>query len=851
MRNGLTSRLRPFLIGVMVLCLLGAASPAVPPPGDGGVAAAAAGRFGDAWPAGAAPGSLLVTLAGEARVRPVVAELAGLAAVTPGMGRAHGLGGAVLRVPVNHGAEARVAGLLAAVPGVADVEPDWLVRPSAVPNDPWYDRQWAHKQTGAEAAWDLTVGSSVARVAVIDTGMWGANPDLAPNIEQQVDFSTGVLAEAPQTGIDNDTCNSGHGSWVGGVVGAVGSNGLDVAGVAWRVSMIDIAVNSTRPGARCDAIPFSSIVAGVNYAVDNSLGPVDVVNLSVGSFLDRCPTAFQSAADRARAAGVLLVASSGNGERDLATAGRYSYPASCDGVVSVAATNRVEGRAIYSTTNDRVDIAAPGGDSTVGGSDGTILTTTEDPALATIRRVQGTSFAAPYISGVAALMVARRPTATPQELESILTSTAKDLGLPGRDAQFGAGLVRTDAAVSQAAAVPAPVPAPPPAPAPSPSAAPVPAPAPSAAPAPAPPPPVLPSPSPSPTPRDQESAETPPVAPTVQRLSASPTSTEAVSQAVAVSQRVFAEEAAAHVVLARADDYADALAGTGLAMGVGPVLFAGAGPTLPPSTRNEIARVLPRDRPVYLMGGGSALPAELEAELRSMGYEPRRMSGGAREDTAAVAADEVLRRRAALGLPQVRAAILVTRGNWPDAVSAGPLASMSAIPVLLTAPDSLHPSTEAALRRLDPDVLYVVGGAGVVSEAVAVTAAQAGRAALRRLSGPARDATAVAVSQEILDVLERAGVAAPRHIVAVNLRRGDGYAHAISASALPGSASGVFVPVEETGGTLLTAQTQAFIRERLRFDGMIGTVAGGEDLIARATLDRFRALLEEAWAARG
>ena len=809
---------------------------------DGGMAAAVAARFGQDWPAGAAPGSVLVTATGAQRVPAALAAIHALGAATPGLGRAHGLGGAVLRVTTNAGSEARVARLLARVPGVAAVEPDWLARPAAVPDDPWYDRQWAHQQTGAEAAWDLTVGSPAVRVAVIDTGMWGANPDLRPNIEQQVDFSTGVLAEAPQVGIDNDTCNAGHGSWVGGVVGAAGSNARDVAGVAWRVSMMDIAVNSTRAGARCDVIPFSAIVAGLHYAVDNSLGPVDVVNLSVGAFLDRCPTSFQSAADRARAAGVLVVASSGNGEQDPATAGKYSYPASCDGVVSVAATNRVEGRAVYSTTNDRVDVAAPGGDASVGGSDGTVLTTTEDPAVATVRRVQGTSFAAPYVSGVAALMVARRPAITPAELESILLSTAKDVGPAGRDPQFGAGLVRTDAAVRQAAIVAAPAP-----PLAGPSPSPAPAPAPTASPAPAPPPPLLPSPSPSPS--ENRTADTPPVQPSVQRVSAGSSATEPVGQAVALSQSVFAEGAAAHVVLARADDYADALAGTGLAMGEGPVLYAGRADALPAATRRELQRVLPRDRPVYLLGGEAALPAALEAELRSLGYQPLRISGGAREDTAAAAADEVVRRRRVLGVPESKAAILVTRGNWADAVAAGPLAAMSAVPIVLTAPDSLHPSTEAALRRLDPDVLYVVGGAGVVNDAVAARAAAVSGAQARRLSGPARDATAVAVGQEVLRVLRAAGVAGPRYVVAVNLRRADAYAHAIAASALPGSTSGVFVPVEEAGGTTITPAAERFVRESLRYDGMLGVMAGGADLLAAATEERFEALLREAWEA--
>ena len=318
------------------------------------------------WPAGAVPGRLVVVV--EDRL-----AAAAVAAAPARAMRAQAVADRVLSVTVPPGSEAAQAAALRARPGVRSVEPDWLLRAHTTPDDPRFGEQWAHQRTGAPGAWVVRTDASAARVAVIDTGVNARHPDLAGHITEQVDLSTGVPAGPPRTGIDNDTCQKGHGTQVAGVVAAAGDNGRDLAGVAWRADVLDIAVASTLPGADCVNIPMSAIVAGIDYAVHGTSRRAAIVSISMGGYGGGCPSAMQAAVDQAWSAGTIVVASAGNGERDPLTAGQYAYPASCDKVVSVGATGPTDMRALYSQTNDAVDVAAPGGDTSISSAAATSI----------------------------------------------------------------------------------------------------------------------------------------------------------------------------------------------------------------------------------------------------------------------------------------------------------------------------------------------------------------------------------------------------------------------------------------------------------------------------------------------
>jgi len=358
------------------------------------------------------------------------------------------LGERIRLLYVAPGTEARLAADLRERPGVLAVEADhFRSYAEREPQDPSYPEQWSHQAAAAEDAWEVTTGSRQVRVALIDSGVRGDHPDLRENVVEQVDVADAtVAAVAPEGGVDNDTCDIGHGTSVAGVLGAVGDNGVGVAGAAWRVSMIDVAVSSARQGDDC-AITDSAVLEGLRYATEHPDGPVDVVNMSLGGPSTSCPRALQTAIDAARDARIVLVGVAGNGGDD-----GTNVPASCDGVISVGATGRNGAVAPYSTRNAHVDLTAPGGDAAV--ADGLILTTQAEDVPCSrnagegLCGKQGTSFAGPYVAGVAVLLRSLRPNLTPDEVEAVLEATALHPdGGDTRDTDYGWGVVRAGPAV--------------------------------------------------------------------------------------------------------------------------------------------------------------------------------------------------------------------------------------------------------------------------------------------------------------------------------------------------------------------------------------------------------------------
>lgn len=804
----------------LVVALLAVATPvgAVPAP----VAAATAPVFpADAadmdglraakrrWPADAVPGRLLVTSAAAAsaatlRAAVMRGEEPALAAAAAGAGprpTTRALAARVTRLDVPPGTEAASAAGLRARPGVVAVEPVRTRRPTAVPDDRVYAQQWAHQQTGIEAAWDRTTGDPARTVAILDTGIVGFHPELVGAVTEQVSAASGAVLPVG-VGVDNDPCGDGHGTQVAGVVGAAGDNGVGVAGVNWRVSILDVSLSGPETGC---LIPDDAILAGIRYAADRG---VDVINLSLGGPQDYCPAAFEQVIAEARAAGAVIVAAAGNEELRPGLEGAPQVPASCNGVVSVGATGLDGTLAPYSTTNPHVDLVAPGGDSEGDGLVGAIVTTTADGGVGT---TEGTSFAAPYVAGLVPLLRTLRPDLTPSQVESVLERTAAEAGAAGRDDAYGWGLVHAGEAAALADAG-EPVPAPEPDP-------------------------VFPAGA------DGGQFDTPPVADEVLRVAGGTGDTEPVGQAVAVSAAVFPDDGAAHVVLARSDDYADALAGSALGFGVGPLLFTGAAGGLEPRTAAEVQRVLPAGGTVYLLGGSEALPEGLGGELRALGHEPVRLAGGGREETAVIVAEELRYRIRQLGTEPLPAAIVATSGAWPDAVAAGSMASWFGLPVYLTGPEDLHPLTRDALRLSPPQLVYVVGGEDAVSAEAydeIVATVQLPPSQVVRLGGPERNTTAVEVAREVEALLGEVNGAPPTVAVATNVRRSDGYAHVLSASAITGRYSGVFVPVDGQGGDDLTLPAEEYVTGF----GVTGVVAGDVDVVSERSAARLAELLQ-------
>jgi len=751
------------------------------------------------WPADAVPGALLVTTTAPDASRDLAARLWKSPELSFAQATASRLTAGVSRVRVAPGTEVAAAEALRAQPGVTAVEPVRTRTRLAVPDDPSYTDQWAHGITGIEEAWDITTGDTSVTVAVIDDGVVATHPDLVDNVVLQADATSGSVVEGP-TGVDNDPCDEGHGTQVAGVIGAAGNNGTDVAGVNWSVSLLDIQVYGGEGG--CESTTDDTVIAALDFAVTEG---ATVVNLSLGGAADACPTAYQVAIDNARENGVVVVAAAGNEEQVPELQGVTQVPASCNGVISVGAIGLSGDRAGYSTTNPSVDLAAPGGDVERDDLPGLILSTSQNGG---VEPTQGTSFASPYVAGLAALVLAVNPDLTPDQVESVLEGTVADLGPAGRDNEYGWGLVQGGGAVQVAATDG-----------------------------------DIPPPQPDPDfPVGGEGGSVDAPTPDVFRVSANLGATEAVTQAVAISNSLFEDQSAAHVLIARRDDYADALAGSALGYGIGPLLFASSTGPLPEPSRAELRRVLPQGGLVYLLGGPVALSADLENDLIGMGYQVRRLAGGAREETAVAVSRELGTRLTELGFDQPSVAIVATRGNWPDAVAVGSLAAYFGVPIFLTSPGELHPATAQALSEFAPGILYVVGGVNAISDPTAEAARQAAGTipeSAFRLAGPERNTTAVEVGQEFEFVLGQLEERGPGLVIAVNVRRDDGFTHVLSASSIAGAFGTPFVPVDGTSGENFLQEAQQYV---FNF-GVDGVIAGDVDLIVPETEDLLRRLL--------
>ncbi len=301
---------------------------------------------------------------------------------------------------------------------VAYAEPNYRRSVSATtPNDPDYaSSQWNLRTTRADAAWDITRGSTSGIIAVIDTGVSVSHPDLAGKIVAGYDF------------IDNDsdpTDLNGHGTHVAGIAAAITNNGVGVAGMDWNARLMPVRVLDAA-GNGYD----SDIASGIVWAADHG---AKVINMSLGG-ASSYPQTMQSAIDYAYGKGVMIVAAAGN------TPGELTYPAACNHVVAVAATDSADNRASFSNYGSFVDVAAPGVN---------IISTFWTAGNGnTYGQGSGTSMASPLVAGLAALLTELYPTWTPDQVTSRIEATADDLGTTGRDDFYGYGRVNAAAALT-------------------------------------------------------------------------------------------------------------------------------------------------------------------------------------------------------------------------------------------------------------------------------------------------------------------------------------------------------------------------------------------------------------------
>ncbi len=351
---------------------------------------------------------------------------------------------------------------------VASASPNYLLHELRVPNDSFYDYQWHYKLINVPQAWDATLGSSNVIVAVVDSGVLLNHPDLRTELVSGYDFISNTTTAKDGNGIDSNPDDPGnkegrtgtsnfHGTHVAGTIGAATNNGVGVAGVGWLTRIMPLRVlGRGGSGSEYDAEQAIRFAAGLNN--DSGTVPAqraDIINLSLGG--SSISTGFSTAIAQARAQGVVIVAAAGNDGSSTPT-----YPASLDGVISVSAVGISKKLAYYSNYGTGIDVAAPGGDKTTADLDGDgradlVASTFGDDSSNSIEFTyyyqQGTSMAAPHVSGVIALMKAVNPNLTPDDIDSLISSgrITDDIGSSGRDNQFGYGLINAYKAVTVAA----------------------------------------------------------------------------------------------------------------------------------------------------------------------------------------------------------------------------------------------------------------------------------------------------------------------------------------------------------------------------------------------------------------
>lgn len=324
-------------------------------------------------------------------------------------------------------------------PYVESAEPNYYRYADGAPNDPYYAYQWHLAKIQMPTAWDLTAGSGIT-VAVVDTGI--AYEDYA-QYKKAPDLANTTFV--PGWNFVNSTSHANddnsHGTHVAGTIAQSTNNNLGVAGVAYQARLMPLkALNAN--GAGQDDWVASAIV----WAADSG---AKVINLSLGA--ESPAGILEDAVNYAYGKGVVVVAAAGN-----SGVGSLSYPAAYPNVIAVGAVRYDEARSPYSNYGTGLAVMAPGGDLGVDQNndsypDGVLQQTfdpnSHDPAAFGYWFFQGTSMATPHVSGVAALLMARGVATTPDTVRQVLQASAKDLGSPGWDPQYGYGLVQARSAL--------------------------------------------------------------------------------------------------------------------------------------------------------------------------------------------------------------------------------------------------------------------------------------------------------------------------------------------------------------------------------------------------------------------
>ncbi|OGO40187.1 MAG: hypothetical protein A2Z04_08655 [Chloroflexi bacterium RBG_16_57_9] len=309
------------------------------------------------------------------------------------------------------------------------LQPDQLTggaQLASAANDPQFPAQWnlirirvASQYLDEPSAWDYTTGGSNIIIAILGTGIDRNHPDLKDKLLPGYDF----------VNKDDDPSEDGmgFGTMQAGIAAAISNNHLGVAGASWGARILPVKVLDSKTGGN-----YATVIKGINYAVDQK---ANIINMSFSGY-DSNYQALQEAINYAVSRGALPIASVG--EKGAEPELRTPYPAALNGVLGVTATDRNDVRLPSSGHGPFVDVAAPGED---------IIGTYCENDYRGYATGYGSEFAAPQVSGVAALIWSMNPTLKATEVARIIKESARDLGPSGPGEDYDYGLVDAMAGV--------------------------------------------------------------------------------------------------------------------------------------------------------------------------------------------------------------------------------------------------------------------------------------------------------------------------------------------------------------------------------------------------------------------
>ncbi|MEU8570162.1 type VII secretion-associated serine protease mycosin [Streptomyces pathocidini] len=293
------------------------------------------------------------------------------------------------------------------------------------PSDPIKGTPWSLQRLVLDQLWKDTRGEGV-KVAVIDTGVDPRNPQLRSAVSKGSDFL--------DKGGDGRLDKVGHGTKVAGIIAARESSASGFIGLAPKATIIPVRQNDDQGKGNV-----ATMMQAIKYAADAGAKVINISQDTASKMDPRVDAAFRATVKYAQEKDALIVASAGNNGADGKI--KETYPAAYEGVLAVAASDRNNARAPFSQSGEFVGIAAPGIDmvSTVPAGGHCVD--------------QGTSFSAPYVSGVAALIRAKHPDWSHEQVITQIEQTA-DRTKPGRDNFVGWGVVDPVAALTDDTAAP-------------------------------------------------------------------------------------------------------------------------------------------------------------------------------------------------------------------------------------------------------------------------------------------------------------------------------------------------------------------------------------------------------------